>query len=66
MIGKKKMNTYYYESKSIEYMQGNFIDAESIGKAKYLIWLKGASEYFDCFRDFILNIKIRKVNRDKE
>lgn len=58
------MNTYYYESKSIEYMQGNFIEAETVGKAKYLIWLKGACEYFDCFRDFIKDIKIRKVNED--
>lgn len=56
------MNTYYYESKSIEYLQGNFIEAETTGKAKYLIWLKGACEYFDCFKDFIRDIKIRKVN----
>nr|DAH64197.1 MAG TPA: hypothetical protein [Caudoviricetes sp.] len=43
-------------------MQGNFIDAETASKAKYLIWLKGACEYFDCFEDFIRDIKIRKIN----
>ncbi|MCR1842773.1 hypothetical protein [Murimonas intestini] len=57
------MSTYYYESKSIEYMQGNFIDAETASKAKYLIWLKGACEYFDSFGDYIRDIKIRKVNK---
>ena len=55
------MKTFYYESKSIEYMQGNFIDAESAGKAKYKIWLKGASDYFDTFADFLKDIKIRVV-----
>ena len=35
------MNTYYYESNSVEHLQGNFIEAESDAKAKYLIWLKG-------------------------
>jgi hypothetical protein len=55
------LKTFYYESKSIEYMQGNFIDAESAGKAKYKIWLKGASDYFDTFADFLKDIKIRVV-----
>ncbi len=55
------MKTFYYESKSIEYMQGNFIDAETASKAKYMIWLKGASDYFDTFADFLKDIKIRVV-----
>lgn len=55
------MNTYYYKSKSVEYMQGNFIDAETIGKARYKIWLKSASEYFDNFGDFLKDLNIRKI-----
>ena len=55
------MKTFYYESKSIEYMQGNCIDAESAGKAKYKIWLNGASDFFDTFSDFLKDIKIRVV-----
>lgn len=60
------MNTYYYESKSVEYLQGNFIEAETLGKAKYQIWLNGASECFDSFGDFLRGIKIRKVSVSEE
>jgi hypothetical protein len=56
------MNTYYYYSDDIEYMQGNFIEAETAGKARYEIWLKGASEYYETFKDFIKHLKIRKVS----
>lgn len=55
------MKTFYYESKSIEYIQGNYIDAETAGKAKYKIWLKGASDYFESFGDFLKDIKVRTV-----
>ena len=58
------MKTFYYESKSIEYMQGNFIDAETASKAKYMIWLKGASDYFETFVDFLKDIKIRTVKTE--
>ena len=42
-------------------MQGNFIDAETAGKAKYLIWLKGASDFFETFADFLKDIRIITV-----
>lgn len=58
------MNIYYYESKSVEYQQENFVEAESISKARYIIWLKGASEYYKNFIDFFKDIKIRKVNKE--
>lgn len=58
------MNIYYYESKSIEHQQENFVEAESIPKARYIIWLKGASEYYKNFIDFLKDIKIRKVNKE--
>lgn len=31
------MNIYYYESKSVEHQQENFVEAESIPKARYII-----------------------------
>ena len=55
------MKTFYWESKSIEDMNGGYIDAETAGKAKYLIWLKGASDFFETFADFLKDIKIRTV-----
>mgnify|MGYP000547431256 FL=1 len=58
------MNTYYYESNSVEHLQGNFIEAESAPKAKYLIWINGASEYYASFSDFLKDVKVRKVNKE--
>jgi hypothetical protein len=47
----------------MEYMDGNFIEAESAGKARYKLWLKGASDYFESFHDFIKHLKIREVKQ---
>ena len=55
------MKTYYYCIPSLEYIQGNYIDAESVGKARYKIWLEGAGEYFETFGEFIKLLKIRVV-----
>lgn len=53
---------FYYYDPNLEYMQGNFIDAETISKARYKIWLKGGCEYYETFGQFIKNLKIRKVS----
>lgn len=54
------MNIYYYQSKSIKHQQENFVEAESISKARYIIWLKGASEYYKNFIDFFKRYKNQK------
>jgi hypothetical protein len=58
------MKTFYWESKSIEYMNGGYIDAETAGKAKYKIWLKGACDFFETLSDFLKDIKIRTVKTE--
>lgn len=58
------MNTYYYESNSVEHLQGNVIEAESASKAKYLIWMNGANEYYGSFSDFLKDVKVKKVNKE--
>lgn len=55
------MKTYYYQAEGSEYMQGNFIDAETIGKARYKLWLSGACELYSSFGEFIKCLRIRKV-----
>lgn len=57
------MNTYYYQASGTDYLQGNFINAETIGKARYKIWLNGANELYDSFGDFIKYLRIRKVKK---
>lgn len=42
----------------------NFVEAESIPKARYIIWFKEASEYYKNFIVFLKDIKIRKVNKE--
>lgn len=58
------MNIYCYKSKSIKNYQENFVEAESIPKARYIIWLKGASKYYKNFIDFLKDIKIKKVSKE--
>ena len=58
------MNTYWYYAEGSDYLQGNFIDAETIGKARYKIWLKGACDLYETFGDFIKHLRIRKVRKE--
>lgn len=58
------MNTYWYYAEGSDYLQGNFIDAETIGKARYKVWLKGACDLYEDFGDFIKHLKIRRVSKE--
>jgi hypothetical protein len=57
------MNTYYYQAPGSDYLQGDFIDAETVGKARYKLWLSGACELYETFGDFIKHLEIRKVGQ---
>ncbi len=56
------MNRYVYYDNYLEFEREHFIDAETIGKARYKIWLKGGCEYYETFGQFIKNLRIRKVS----
>lgn len=53
------MKTFYWESKSCR--ESGYVSAETAGKAKYIIWLRGACDYFESFGKFVNDIKIRVV-----
>jgi len=63
-IMSKSLNTYWYYAKGSEYLQGNFVNAETIGKARYKIWKKGASAFYENFGDFLKVLKIKKVKEE--
>ncbi len=54
------MKTFYWEVPGCEYLSG-YIDAETASKARYKLWLKGASDMFESFGDFVKRLKIRRV-----
>lgn len=56
------MNRYVYYDDVLEFQREHFIDAETVGKARYKIWLKSASEYYETFGQFIKYLKIRRVS----
>lgn len=59
------MNTYSYCSKTDGRIDG-YIDCETLAKAKYKLWLKSASDYYENFEAFLKEVKMRKVNIESE
>lgn len=59
------MNTYSYRSKTDSRIDG-YIQCETLAKARYKIWLKGASDYYEDFKSFLKDTEVRKVNIESE
>lgn len=58
------MSTYSYKSKTDGRIDG-FVTEQTLAKAKYKLWLRGASDYYQDFKSFLKDIEIRFVGKEE-
>lgn len=56
------MQTYSYRSKTDGRIDG-FVSGETLAKARYSLWVRGGSTYYQSFKDFLIDIEVRFVCR---
>ena len=57
-----RMSTYYFKSKTDGRIDG-YVTERTLAKAKYKLWLKGASEYYQDFKSYLKDIEIKFVGK---
>ena len=57
------MSTYHYKSKTDSRIDG-YVTEQTLAKAKYKLWLRGASEYYHTFKEFLNDLEIRFLSKD--
>ena len=57
------MRTYSFKSKTDGRIDG-YVTEQTLAKAKYKLWLKGASDYYSDFKSFLKDVEIRFISKE--
>lgn len=57
------MKTYRFESKTDGRING-YVSSETLSKAKYKLWIKGACDCYENFKQFLIDIDIRLFRKE--